>query len=266
MQSGKLQLVKAVIETLGVSQAFEFVFDSDAPPGTGLGSSSTLVVAMLGSLARWRGIGMTEYELAELAYHIERERVGFKGGRQDQYAATFGGFNFIEFHRDGVVVNPLRIKDEVLNELQYRLLLCDTGRSRISGSIIDDQIRRYVTGNKETARALDKTKELAYEMKKALLLGRIGELGELLNLGWQYKKSFTEGITNAFIDELYEVACREGAIGGKLLGAGGGGHLLLLCEHDRRHRVVQRLEAAGGKIVKFAFDFSGLQTWETEAT
>ncbi|GAF89419.1 unnamed protein product, partial [marine sediment metagenome] len=120
--------------------------------------------------------------------------------------------------------------------------------------------------DEETVRALDRTKALAYEMKDELLLGRIGELGELLNVGWHLKKSFTEGITNAFIDELYEVARREGAIGGKLLGAGGGGHFLLLCESGKKHRVAERLEAAGGKIVKFSFDFGGLQTWETEGT
>ena len=259
---GKLDLVKAAIKVMGVKKGLNLFLHSDAPPGSGLGTSSTMAVALVGTFKQWLKLPLTDYEAAELAYHIEREELGIRGGKQDQYAACFGGFNFIEFFSDRTIVNPLRIKQEVLNELEYRLMLCYTGKTRLSAGIIDDQVSGYRQKKEDVVRALDETKELAIAMKNALLLGQIDEFGSLLHRAWSSKKRFSTKISDSQIDELYEVARENGAIGGKLLGAGGGGYLLLLCEFDRRHIIAQRLEQLGGKIVSFAFEFHGLQTWE----
>jgi len=258
---GKLDLVKAAIKVLEVKNGFDLFLHSDAPPGSGLGTSSALVVAIVGAFRHWLSLSLTDYEIAELAHHIEREEVGIKGGKQDQYAATFGGFNFIEFLGKTTVVNPLRIKRGTLNELEYRLMLCYTGATRTSAGIIDDQVSGYVQRKDDVVLALDETKRLASDMKNALLLGKLNEFGLLLHEAWCCKKRFSTKMTDPGIDELYQVARQEGAIGGKLLGAGGGGYLLFLCEFDKRHIVAEKLEEAGGKIVAFTFDLRGMQSW-----
>lgn len=261
---GKLDLVKAVVKTLEIKQGFDSFLHSDAPPGAGLGSSSTMTTALIGAFREWQGFLLTEYDLAELSYRIEREELGIKGGKQDQYACAFGGINFIEFFADKTIVNPLRIKQEALNELEYRLLLCYTGRSRLSSEIIEDQVARYSNKEEIISRALDKTKEIAIAMKNELLLGHIDEMGQLMEEGWLHKKKFSHKITNSFIDELYEIAKKNGAIGGKLLGAGGGGHLLMLSQTDKRHRIAEALQEAGATVTPFAFEGRGLQSWRVK--
>jgi len=238
---------------------------SDAPPGSGLGSSSTLVVALLGLLARHRRHPFTDYELAELAWRIEREDLGIRGGKQDQYAAAFGGFNFIEFHPDAVVVNPLRMDQETLNELEYSLLLCYTGGTRLSGRILERQIASYVERRAGVVEALEAQKALAVALKNALLRRQLWDFGGLLHEAWETKKRLDQGISNPRIDEMYDEARRAGAVGGKLLGAGGGGYLLLYCRFDRKHRVAETLERLGGQVVEFGFESRGLQTWEAAA-
>jgi D-glycero-alpha-D-manno-heptose-7-phosphate kinase len=259
---GKLDLVKAATKVMGVEGGIDLFLHSDVPPGSGLGASSTLVTALVGALARYKKSPLTPYEIAEYAYRIERVEVGIKGGKQDQYAAAFGGFNFIEFLADKVIVNPLRIDGNTLNELEYRLLLCYSGGTRISAGIIEDQVNRYIQKEKVSIEALDKTKALAIAMKNALLLGKIKEFGELMNEAWEAKKCFSSRITNAKIDEMYGIARKSGALGGKLLGAGGGGFLLLLCEFDKWHEVSANLEKMGGKINRITFEHSGLRTWK----
>ncbi len=259
---GKLDLVKAAIRVMKPNIGLDLFLHSDAPPGTGLGSSSTVTVALVGAFKHHMKLPLTDYEIAELAYVIEREELGIKGGRQDQYAATFGGFNFIEFLKDKVIVNPLRIKRDILNELEYRLLLCYTGGTRLSAGIIEDQVGRYVRGKRESVEALDKTKSLGIAMKNALLLGDLDGFGQLLNEAWEAKKNFTSKMTSPQIDKMYEVARKNGALGGKLSGAGGGGYLLLLCEFDRKHIVAEELRKLGGDPVNAAFELRGLQTWE----
>ena len=258
---GNLDLVKAATKVLGAKTGFDLFLHSDAPPGSGLGTSSALVVALVGAFKQWLMLSLTEYDIAELAYHIEREEAGVRGGRQDQYASAFGGFNFIEFLADKTIVSPLRIKRDTINELEYRLMLCYTGGTRLSAGIINDQVSGYLRGEQEVVRALDETKELAHSIKRALLLGNMNEFGLLLHEGWCCKKKFTTKVTDPGIDELYEVARRNGAIGGKLLGAGGGGYLLFLCEFDKWHIVAEELEKAGGKIVDFTFELRGMQSW-----
>lgn len=257
----ELALVRAVVGAMQAPTGVDLFLHSDAPPGSGLGSSSTVVVALIGLFRHWLGRPMTDYEIAELAYQVERMDLGIKGGRQDQYSATFGGFNFIEFHRDAVIVNPLRIPAETLNELEYRLLLCYTGMTRLSANILDKQIEGYVTKQSEVVDALDTLKAITIEMKNALLLGKLDDFGALLYEAWQNKKRLAAPISNPYIEELYQTARKHGALGGKISGAGGGGFLFVYCPFDRKHRIAEALEAAGGTIVSFALETKGLQTW-----
>jgi len=262
---GKLALVKAAIKIMEIKSGVDLFLHSDVPPGSGMGSSSTMTVALVGAIKYWLRLHLDEYGIAELAYRIERQEAGIKGGKQDQYAAVFGGFNFIEFLHDSTVVNPIRMKREVVNELEYRLMLCYTGKTRLSAGIIDDQVNGYKKKRNDVVKALDTTKELALAMKKALLLNNINEFGLLLHEAWLSKKNFSSKMTDPYIDELYEAARKTGVIGGKLLGAGGGGYLLLLCEFDKKHLVARKLEQVGGKVVNFAFEFNGLQAWQVHA-
>lgn len=260
---GNLDLIKAVVKAMKVKRGCDLWVHSDAPPGSGLGSSSTLVVAMIGALAKWLGKTMTSYDVAETAYRIERVDLGLAGGMQDQYAAAFGGFNYIEFGKDATVVNPLRIHSDVLRELEYRLLLCYMGQTRQSARIIERQTAAYKEGKKLVVEALHDLKRQTVDMKRALLLGDVDAIGELLHEAWEKKKKLDEGISTERVDRLYRLARREGAIGGKMPGAGGGGYFLFLTRFDRKHRVAAALEKHGGQVVPFHFERSGLQTWST---
>ncbi len=262
---GSLDLIKAVVKALRVRRGADLWVHTDAPPGSGLGSSSTLVVSLIGVLAEWLDRPLSGYETAELAYRIERLDLGLAGGRQDQYAAVFGGFNFIEFGRDSTVVTPLRIRPEVLQELEYRLLLCYMGQTRQSSDLIARQIEAYRQGRKETVQALHRLKQETHEMKKALLLGQVDAMGELLHQAWETKKRLESGISNSQVDRLYRLARGEGAIGGKMPGAGGGGYFLLLTRFDRKHRVAAALERHGGQVVPFQFERRGLLTWSARS-
>lgn len=257
---GKLDLVKAALKGMDIRQGCEVYLQCDAPPGSGLGTSSTVMVAMLAAMARWKGAEMDAYRLADLAYEVEREDLKIAGGYQDQYAATFGGFNFIEFHgRNNVVVNPLRIKKDIIHELQYNLLLCYTGNIHISANIIKDQVQNYE--KKDGFEAMCEVKALAYAMKDELLKGNLHSFGKLLNYGWESKKRMSSKITNPQVDALYNEAMAAGALGGKLLGAGGGGYLLMYCPYNLRHKVAARLEAAGGQLTDWCFELRGAQSW-----
>jgi len=262
---GNLDLIKAVVRAFKVRRGADLWVHSDAPPGSGLGSSSALVVALIGVMSEWLKRPMPDYGVAELAYRIERVDLGLAGGRQDQYASAFGGFNFIEFNADGTVVNPLRIRTDVLNELEYRLLLCYMGQTRQSAKIIERQTAAYRAGQAPVVEALRRLKSETLEMKKALLLGKVDALGELLHEAWESKKKLDEGISNSHVDRLYRLARREGAIGGKMPGAGGGGYFLLLTRFDRKHRVAAVLEKHGGQVVPFQFERRGLVTWASGA-
>lgn len=258
---GNLDLIKAVLRALKVKRGADLWVHSDAPPGSGLGSSSTLVVALIGVISEWRGRPLTSYEVAELAFRIERVDLGLAGGMQDQYAAAFGGFNFIEFHRDSTVVNPLRIRPAVLQELEYRLLLCYMGQTRRSADIIERQTAAYREKRAPVVRALHDLTRQTLEMKKALLLGDVDGVGELLHEAWEKKKKLDKGISTSFVDRLYQLARKEGAIGGKMPGAGGGGYFLFLTRFDRKHRVAAVLEKHGGQVVPFQFEPQGLAAW-----
>lgn len=260
---GKLDLVKAAMKAMQVRQGCEVYLQCDAPAGSGLGTSSTVMVAILKAIARWQNVELHGYELADLAYEVERIDLGISGGYQDQYAATFGGFNFIEFHgRGNVIVNPLRIRKDIMHELQYNLLLCYTGGIHVSANIIDDQVKNYA--HKDGFEAMCEVKQLAYDLKAALLRGELNQFGALLNDGWEAKKRMSSKITNPHIDCLYEEARRAGALGGKLLGAGGGGFLLIYCPYNVRHKVGAQLQAAGGQLTDWVFELRGAESWSAK--
>lgn len=259
---GKLDLVKAAIRRFGAPDVdgYDLVLRSNAPPGSGLGSSSTMMVALTGLLAEHHGAALSEYETARLANTIERDDLGISGGLQDHYAATFGGFNFIEFGEQ-VIVNPLRVRDEVVHELEMGLMLCFTGITRASSRVIDDQTSRVTGGAEDTLAGLRAQKELAVAMKSAILREQLREFGELLGEAWKQKKRLSPLITNSRIEELYELATRNGALGGKVTGAGGGGYILFYSDFADKHRVISALERAGASVLEFSFDSKGLTTW-----
>ena len=265
---GDLGLVKAAIRRLSRAEdgGYDLHLHCDAPPGSGLGSSSTLMVTLVGLLRDHHGLALTDYEVAALAHELERNDLGIAGGMQDQYAATFGGFNFLEFRGDGVVVNPLRVKRETLWELEHNLLLCYTGVTRASNQIIEDQTRRVTAGTGGTRQALRAQKDLAIAMKDALLRNELDEFGRLLDAAWQQKKRMSPKISTGHIDEAYNVARKAGALGGKVTGAGGGGHIIFYCDFVRRHRVQAALNRIGYSASPLHFEGHGLATWRAPET
>jgi len=260
---GDMDLPKAAIKKLtGTHDAgFDMYLHSDAPPGSGLGSSSAMMVVVVALMKEWRSLALTDYEMAELAYEVERVDLGISGGLQDHYAAAFGGINFIEFFGDRVVVNGLKVSQDVINELEYNLLLVDTGKVRLSSNIIADQVARYERGEDSSLDALRALKRITVEMKDRLLRRRLDEFGELLHEEWMHKKQMSDRISSPELDELYELARSEGAIGGKITGAGGGGHMMLYCSFDRKHHVAAALRAQGCDPANVALEPEGVQTW-----
>lgn len=242
--------------------SFELTTFVDAPPGSGLGTSSTLVVTILGAFTEWLKLPLGEYDIARLAYEIERVDLGMAGGKQDQYAATFGGVNFMEFYKeDKVIVNPLRIKNIYLNELSYSLILYYTETSRLSSKIIERQASNVLQNKVESIEAMHQLKLQASMMKEALLKGDLDEMGRLLDYGWHHKKLMAEDITNEHLDMIYETAKTAGASGGKISGAGGGGFMIFYCPDNTRAQVSQALEKLGGKVQRYEFTTMGLTTW-----
>jgi D-glycero-alpha-D-manno-heptose-7-phosphate kinase len=235
----------------------------DAHPGSGLGTSSTLVVAILGAFTEWLKLPLGEYDIARLAYQIEREDLQMAGGKQDQYAATFGGFNFMEFYQDKVIVNPLRVRQCYADELAHNLVLYYTETSRLSAEIIEVQSRNVKEQNKQSLDAMHKVKEQAIMMKETLLRGDIDNIGKILDFGWHYKKMMAFNITNPFLDGVYDAAIQAGATGGKVSGAGGGGFMFFYCPNLTRYAVIDALKSFGGKAKRYEFVNEGVKSWTT---
>ena len=234
----------------------------EAPQGSGLGTSSTLVVSMLGAFVEWFKLPLGQYDIAHLAYEIERIDLGMSGGKQDQYAATFGGFNYMEFFGDDkVIVNPLQLKSEVLNELEMNLLLYFTDTQRLSAKIINEQVKNVTEKNEKSVEAMHNLKEQAHQMKDGLLKGELDKIGEVLRFGWHNKKLMATSISNDLIDRIYETAIKNGATGGKISGAGGGGFMFFYCPGNTKIKVAKAIEALGGKMHSFHFTSDGLKTW-----
>jgi D-glycero-alpha-D-manno-heptose-7-phosphate kinase len=263
---GQLDLAKGVIDHFrredGLTRGLEVTLHNDAPPGSGLGSSSAITVALVSAVADFLGLPVDAYQVADLAYRIERVEVGIKGGKQDQYATTFGGFNLIEFHPGGtVLVVPLRLRAETVWELEHSLVFAYVGGGHFSDHIIQNQVRNYETRRTESIHAMDRLKVLTQDMKRALLIGDLREFGELLHLAWESKRQMAKGITSPKIDELYEGAIQAGALGGKMSGAGGGGFMLFVCDPLRRYAVQDALRKAGSQLVSLTFVEPGVRTW-----
>jgi D-glycero-alpha-D-manno-heptose-7-phosphate kinase len=262
---GQLDLAKGVVNHFRsarlLTSGTDIDLHNDAPPGSGLGSSSALTVALVQVIADHVRLPMDRYTLADTAYTIERVEVGIRGGKQDQYACAFGGINFIEFTKDATVVNPLRIKPELVAELEYSLLFAYIGGTHFSSHIIDQQMRNYQDGHVDRVAAFDQLRELAYETKNALLLGKLGRFGELLDAAWQHKRRLADGISNPHIDEVYDRARRAGALGGKLSGAGGGGFMFFFCEPRKRFQVQKAIKEMGAEVAGLSFTDEGVRSW-----
>lgn len=265
--NGTLDLLKGVYNRIqkdyGIKeQGFRLSTYVDAPAGSGLGTSSTLVVAIIGAFAEMLRLPLGEYDMAHYAYEIERKDLGLAGGKQDQYAATFGGVNFMEFYADDkVIVNPLRVKEQHLFELENNLLLYYTSTSRESAEIIKKQSRNVTDKKESSIEAMHQLKEQAKMMKEALLKGRLNEIGEILDFGFQQKRQMAEGISNPLMEEIYETAKKAGATGGKISGAGGGGFMIFYCPANTKYKVIKSLENFGGRYRNYQFVEHGLKTW-----
>ena len=273
--NGKLDLLKGVYNRIqkdhasqddpvgrGLSGGFRLSTHVDAPAGSGLGTSSTLVVAVMGVFAEMLRLPFGEYDMAHYAYDIERKDLKLAGGKQDQYAATFGGVNYMEFYeKDKVVVNPLRIKQQYLFELENNLLLYYTATNRDSGKIIEQQAKNVESKKETSIEAMHQLKQQAMMMKEALLKGRLNEIGEILDFGFQQKRKMAEGISNSLMEDIYETAKTSGASGGKISGAGGGGFMIFYCPGNTKYAVMQSLEKFGGKTRNYQFVEHGLTTW-----
>ena len=234
---------------------------SEAPPGSGLGSSSTMVVALVQAFVEYLSLPLGEYDIAHLAYEIEREDLGFAGGKQDQYAAAFGGFNFMEFYADRVIVNPLRIKSDHLAELESSLVLFYTGVSRDSAKIINEQTRNVVKRDDQALAALHDVKIEAQRMKEAILQGNWEKLAQSLRSSWEAKKRMASSISNPMIETVYNAAVDSGALAGKVSGAGGGGFMMFLVDPAKRPNVIRKLSEFNGQVMTAVFVEHGAHSW-----
>ncbi|MFT3701793.1 MAG: dehydrogenase [Agriterribacter sp.] len=265
--NGTLDLLKGVYNRISADygvpeKGFKLHTYVDAPAGSGLGTSSTLVVAIVGAFAEMLKLPLGEYDIAHYAYSIERYDLKLAGGRQDQYAATFGGVNYMEFYEDDkVIVNPLRIKTEYLSELENNLVLFFTATSRESATIIKEQQKNVENKKDSSIDAMHQLKEQSRMMKEALLKGRLNEVGEILDFGFQQKRKMAANISNQKIEEIYDAAKKAGASGGKISGAGGGGFMSFYCPGNTRYKVVETLQQFGGEVKQYGFTKYGLTTW-----
>lgn len=269
--NGKNDLVKGVYNRV-IKQfklqplSFRLVTHVDVPVGSGLGTSSSIVISVLSAFIHWFKLPLGEYEIAQLAYDIERRDLGMAGGRQDQYAASFGGVNFMEFYKeDKVIVNPLRIKQEHLYELENNLILYFTSQSRLSSSIIEAQQKNVKQENTKSLDAMHHVKDQAIQMKEALLRGKINQIGEILDYGFNFKKQMAEGISNASIDEIYDAVKKAGCTGGKISGAGGGGFMFFYCPGLSKYKVIETLKQFPGYTRQFQFTNHGHFSWSVKS-
>lgn len=261
--NNELDVIKAVIKNLNTTgRGVNIWMRSDVPPRSGLGASAAAFASLIGLFNHMRAErSMTNYEIAELAYKLEREELKIGGGYQDQYATVFGGLNYIEFGNGWVRVNPLRMKKSHVMELEKHLVMVYTRDRPVNGDIIEEEKKLYKE-KKDISESLDKTKELAQEVRYALMKGDFMRFGDLLDEAWETKKKHSSLIADNFINNIYDLAMKNGALGGKVSGAGGGGFMFFYCEPNKEHRVIAALEAAGFKPISFTFDMEGLQTWE----
>lgn len=264
---GNLDLVKAVFRRINVERLMpmNITLHCDAPPGSGLGASSAIVVVIISALAKFLGVTLSRHELAHVAYLVEREDVGIAGGYQDQYAASYGGFSFMEFGSTVDVV-PLRLEPYQIYDLETHLVLAYVGETRISSGIIQKQTDRFISGEADSIVSLDRIKLLAYEARTALLSDQLGDLARCIDEGWHCKKNLTDSISSPVVEYLYNIGLNAGAQAGKLIGAGGGGYMLFFVLPSRRRTVIKVLEDAGATVARnINFGSAGVFAWERRA-
>lgn len=249
------------------AMSFKITTYNDAPAGSGLGTSSTMVVCILKAFIEWQNLPLGDYEISKLAYEIERKDLGLSGGKQDQYAAAFGGFNYMEFlPNDIVIVNPLKIKRWIIDELEASMLLFFTGKSRSSAAIIEEQKKNTSDGNNDAIEAMHKIKQSAVDMKLAILKGDIDSFANIIREGWVNKKKMANNITNPIIQEAMDTAMAAGAKAGKVSGAGGGGFIMFVVEPTRKKEVEMALKKLNGFVMPFQFSDGGVHGWKIYPT
>ena len=256
-----MDLIKAVTNYFQPENGFKLNISSDVPSGSGLGGSSTMMVAMIAAVSNYVGKEMSPDEIAALAYELERNVIGLKGGKQDQYAAAYGGFNCMWFGRENTCIKHVDMDPDVVNELQMRSVLCYTKITRESANVINSQVESTKKGT--NIDALDRSKELALDLYKALHAGDIENAGRILDESWKYKKQLSGDVSNKLIDKLYNGAMAAGAIGGKVSGAGGGGFMYFITRFDKKAAVTESLRKNGAEISNFMFEPNGVVSWRS---
>ncbi|MDE1725707.1 MAG: D-glycero-D-manno-heptose 7-phosphate kinase [Thaumarchaeota archaeon] len=252
-----MELFVTVIKYLNYGEGANFLISSDVPPGSGLGSSSALAVNLVKTISSLKGQEITKESLAEISYHIGRNILKWPIGKQDEYVSAFGGFNYIKFAKGNVNVVPIKMNKASFLELQQNLVLFYIGDTRTSSTILSTQIDLIKENQKDTMDSLNYVKNLAEIMYKSLKKSDITTFGDLLHKGWTAKKKFTKNVTNERIDRIYNMALKHGAIGGKLTGAGGGGHMLFYCESSKRQKLIEKMKNIGLKQIEFQFQNEG---------
>lgn len=256
---GSFGLIQSVLKTIGPDFGFELYLYSDFPMKSGLGGSAVVASSIFGCFNEYRIDKWSNYEIAELAYQAERLSLGIAGGWQDQYATIFGGLNFMEFKADQNLIHPLKLNSDILNELEESLILCDTETTHESGNVHEDQ--KAEMSKTDIRLLVEKNVELTYSMRNMLLRGQLMKFAEALDLGWQYKKQFSSKITTSSLDDVYNHALANGAIGGKLLGAGGGGFFLFFVPANKKNQLIKAMAEFGKRTVPFRFEQEGLRSW-----
>lgn len=259
LHNGRFGLIKSVIKAVKPSFGFELYIHSDFPMNSGLGGSAVVSSSILGCFNQLRNDKWDKHEISEIAFQAERLHLGVAGGWQDQYATVFGGLNFMEFNSEQNIIHPIRIPKDVLLELEESLVLCYTGTSHDSGNIHDDQAEQ--TKTKIVKDKIQSNVDLTYEMRNHLLRGRLMEFGHCLHKAWEIKRGLSSKISNPWLDEIYSRAIKHGVVGGKLLGAGGGGYFLFYTTPFLRHKVMDWIKDEGLVYTPFIFEESGLQSW-----
>ena len=257
---GKFDLIKSVIKTINPSFGFELHIDSDYPMNSGLGGSAVVVSSIIGCFNEFRNDKWNSYDMAEIAFQSERLYMNVAGGWQDQYATVFGGLNFMEFNAEQNLINPIRLNNDTLSQLEENLILCYTGKTHNSDNIHIDQKEK--TKSKSVENRIIKNVKLTYEMRNHLLKGRLNNFGKCLHKAWEIKKSLSSKISNNYLDDIYNEALENGAIGGKLLGAGGGGYFLFYTPSINRINLINWIKEKGLLYTPFIFEQNGLKSWK----
>jgi D-glycero-alpha-D-manno-heptose-7-phosphate kinase len=256
---GNFSLIKAVIKAINPSFGFELFIHSDFPMSSGLGGSAVIASSIIGCFNQFRNDKWDKHDISEIAFQAERLHLGIAGGWQDQYATVFGGFNFMEFNKEQNIISPIRLNNETILEMEESLVLCYTGTTHNSGNIHNDQ--KEQTQKSEVKERIQSNVDLTFEMRNYLLRGRLDEFGKCLHKAWELKRSFSNKISNTFLDNIYNEAIKNGAIGGKLLGAGGGGYFLFYVPSFNKHKLMNWIRRNGLIATPFVFENNGLQSW-----